>query len=194
MILILLIPMILWSVWRDFLWSSTKKHVIPWSQHEKNSWSCNLEMSITHDPAISRRRKFVILWSRNLENSWSRDLKMQQPHDLVISELKKNDRMIWGLIILWSHYLWDCNICDPRNFSSCWTIFAAVEKKYSTLGNLNSRPIRNTKVRAEAVGLYFSWWNILQYLANSKPFSFFSSDWKKNRAVFPFFIQDQFFS
>ena len=160
MILILLIPMILWSVWRDFLWSSTKKHVIPWSQHEKNSWSCDLEMSITHDPVISRRRKFVILWSRNLENSWSCDLKMQQPHDLVISELKKTDRMIWGLIILWSHYLWDCNICDPRNFSYCWTIFAAVEKKYSALGNLNSRPIRNTKVRAKAVGLYFSWWNI----------------------------------
>ena len=61
----------------------------------KNSWSCDLEMSITRDPVIPKRRKFVILWSRNLENSWSHDLKMQQLHDLVISESRKK----------WSHDL-----------------------------------------------------------------------------------------
>ena len=134
---------------RDPMIPTWKKLVILWSRNEHYSWSRDLKKKKICDLVISKFGKLL-----------SRDLKMQQPHDLVISDLKKNDRMIWELIILWSHYLWDCNICDPRNFSSCWTIFAAVEKKYSTLGNLNSRPIRNTKVRAEAVGLYFSWWNI----------------------------------
>ena len=125
-------PMIpTWTKIRDPVISKWALLMIPWSQEEENLWSCDLEIWKTRDPMISKCSNLMILWSQNQE---------------------KNDRMIWGLIILWSHYLWDCNICDPRNFSYCWTIFAAVEKKYSALGNLNSRPIRNTKVRAEAVG------------------------------------------